>query len=83
MDKAGNFIGWLWIDNINLSETLVKEGFAEIHSTAVRSQYYRQLQNAEEEAQKKKLRVIYNILLLFFAQFYKTFTQFYSRSGII
>lgn len=57
IDKAGNFIGWLWIDNMNLSEALVKEGFAEIHSTAVRSPYYRQLQNAEEEAQKKKLRV--------------------------
>lgn len=56
MDKAGNFIGWLWIDNINLSEALVKEGFADVYSTAVRSPYYRQLQNAEEEAQKKKLR---------------------------
>ena len=56
MDKAGNFIGWLWIDNINLSEALVKEGFAEVHSTAARSQYCRQLQTAEEEAQKKKLR---------------------------
>lgn len=57
MDKAGNFIGWLWIDNINLSESLVKEGFAEVHSTAARSQYCRQLQAAEEEAQKKKLRM--------------------------
>lgn len=57
MDKAGNFIGWLWIENINLSEALVKEGFAEVHSTAARSQYYRQLQAAEEAAQKKKLRV--------------------------
>lgn len=57
MDKAGNFIGWLWIDNINLSEALVKEGFAEVHSTAARSPYCRQLQTAEEAAQKKKLRV--------------------------
>lgn len=66
MDKAGNFIGWLWIDNTNLSEVLVKEGFAEVHPTAVRSSYYRQLQNAEEEAKKKKLRVSSIIALFFF-----------------
>lgn len=57
MDKAGNFIGWLWIDNINLSEMLVKEGFAEVHSTAARSAYCRQLQTAEDEAKDKKLRM--------------------------
>ncbi|GFT29562.1 staphylococcal nuclease domain-containing protein 1 [Nephila pilipes] len=57
MDKAGNFIGWLWIDNTNLSETLVREGFAEIHSTASRSPYFRALQTAQEEAQKKKLKM--------------------------
>ncbi|KFM78204.1 Nuclease domain-containing protein 1, partial [Stegodyphus mimosarum] len=57
MDKAGNFIGWLWIDNINLSEALVKEGYAEIHSTAARSPYIRALQTAQEEAQKKKVKM--------------------------
>ncbi|XP_055929068.1 staphylococcal nuclease domain-containing protein 1-like [Argiope bruennichi] len=57
MDKAGNFIGWLWVDNINLSEALIREGYAEIHSTAARSQYYRALQAAQDEAQKKKLRM--------------------------
>ncbi|GBL80625.1 Nuclease domain-containing protein 1 [Araneus ventricosus] len=57
MDKAGNFIGWLWVDNINLSESLIHEGYAEIHSTASRSQYFRALQAAQDEAQKKKLRM--------------------------
>ncbi|XP_042897103.1 staphylococcal nuclease domain-containing protein 1 [Parasteatoda tepidariorum] len=56
MDKGGNFIGWLWIDNVNLSEALVQEGFAEVFATASRSPYYRALQAAQEDAQKKKLR---------------------------
>lgn len=57
MDKAGSCIGWLWIDGLNLSEGLVKEGYAEIHPTASRSPYYRALLTAQEEAQKKKLKV--------------------------
>ncbi|GIY94809.1 staphylococcal nuclease domain-containing protein 1 [Caerostris extrusa] len=57
MDKAGNCIGWLWVDNVNLSEALVREGFADIHPTASRSSYYRALQTAQEEAQKKKLKI--------------------------
>ncbi|GFQ84815.1 staphylococcal nuclease domain-containing protein 1 [Trichonephila clavata] len=57
MVKAGNFIGWLWIDNTNLSEALVREGFAEVHSTASRSAYFKALQAAQEDAQKKKLKM--------------------------
>ncbi|GFS55544.1 staphylococcal nuclease domain-containing protein 1 [Trichonephila inaurata madagascariensis] len=57
MDKAGNFIGWLWIDNTNLSEALVQEGFAEVHSTASRSPYFKALQAAQENAQKNKIKM--------------------------
>ncbi|GBL90533.1 hypothetical protein AVEN_179452-1 [Araneus ventricosus] len=56
MDKARNFIGWLWVDNINLSDALIREGCAEIYTTASRSQYFRVLQESKDEAQKKKLR---------------------------
>lgn len=57
MDKVGNFIGWLWVDNLNLSEALIREGYAEVHSTAARSPYFRALQTAQEEAQKKKIKM--------------------------
>lgn len=56
VDKAGSFIGWLWIDNTNLSVSLVEDGFAAIHPNAERSEYARQLKNAEDSAKQKKLR---------------------------
>ncbi|XP_046665431.1 staphylococcal nuclease domain-containing protein 1 [Homalodisca vitripennis] len=56
-DKAGNFIGWLWVENTNLSVALVQEGLAEVHSSAESSEYYRQLVMAEEAAKSSKLRM--------------------------
>lgn len=57
MDKAGNFIGWMFVDGANLSLTLVEEGLASVHFTAERSQYFKQLQTAEENAKERKLNV--------------------------
>lgn len=34
MDKAGNFIGYMWVDGTNISVHLVSEGFASMHFTA-------------------------------------------------
>ncbi|XP_018333811.1 staphylococcal nuclease domain-containing protein 1 [Agrilus planipennis] len=56
VDKAGSFIGWLWIENTNLSVALVEEGFATVHPNADRTEYWRQLKNAEDTAKQKKLR---------------------------
>ncbi|VEN51950.1 unnamed protein product [Callosobruchus maculatus] len=56
-DKAGNFIGWLWVDNVNMSVALVKEGFASVHFTGEKSQYAQQLKSAEESAKSAKLRM--------------------------
>ncbi|XP_018575956.1 staphylococcal nuclease domain-containing protein 1 [Anoplophora glabripennis] len=56
-DKAGNFIGWLWVDNINLSVALVKNGFASVHFTGEKSQYASLLKSAEESAKGQKLRI--------------------------
>lgn len=42
-DKAGNFIGWLWIDNLNLSVELVRAGFASVHFTGEKSSYASQV----------------------------------------
>ncbi|XP_074027844.1 staphylococcal nuclease domain-containing protein 1 isoform X2 [Leptinotarsa decemlineata] len=56
-DKAGNFIGWLWVDNLNMSVALVKEGFASVHFTGEKSQYATQLKSAEESAKAQKLKI--------------------------
>ena len=47
IDKGGNFIGWCFIDNTNLSVALVEEGFASSHFTAERSNYGRLIAIAE------------------------------------
>jgi len=52
MDKAGNFIGYLFVDNTNLSIHLVQEGYASMHFTADRSAYANQIKNAEDNAKK-------------------------------
>lgn len=56
VDKAGSFIGWLWLEaTTNLSVALVEEGYAAVHPNADRSEYARQLKTAEDEAKQKKL----------------------------
>ena len=57
MDKAGNFIGYLFVDNTNLSLHLVQEGFASMHFTADRGNYANQIKNAEENAKNAKKRI--------------------------
>lgn len=57
MDKGGNFIGWMYIDGVNLSVALVQEGLSKIHFTAERSNYYKALLEAEEAAKAKKLNI--------------------------
>lgn len=57
MDKAGNFIGWLWVDGNNLSVALVEAGLATVHFTAERSEHYRALKAAEDNAKAARLKV--------------------------
>lgn len=57
MDKAGNFIGWLWVDSHNLSVALVEAGLATVHFTAERSEHYRALKAAEDNAIATRLKV--------------------------
>lgn len=54
MDKAGNFIGWLHIEGVNLSVALVENSLSKVHFTAERSSYYKTLQSAEEVARQRK-----------------------------
>jgi len=57
IDKAGNFIGYLFVDNTNLSLHLVQEAFASMHFTADRSPYANQIKNAEDNAKNAKKRI--------------------------
>lgn len=57
IDKGGNFIGFLFVDNINLSLALVEQGLSKVHFTAERTSYYKELSAAEERAKSKKLGV--------------------------
>lgn len=57
MDKAGNFIGWLWINNENLSVSLVEHGLASMHHTAETSEFARAIKTAEENAVKKRIGI--------------------------
>uniref|UniRef100_A0A9J8A685 Staphylococcal nuclease domain-containing protein n=1 Tax=Cyprinus carpio carpio TaxID=630221 RepID=A0A9J8A685_CYPCA len=54
MDKAGNFIGWLHIESVNLSVALVENALSKVHFTAERSSYYKTLLSAEETARQRK-----------------------------
>ncbi|XP_059613411.1 staphylococcal nuclease domain-containing protein 1 [Phlebotomus argentipes] len=58
-DKAGtSVIGWLWAEgNVNLSVALVEEGLATVHFTAEKSEYYRALKTAEDNAKAKKKNI--------------------------
>ncbi|XP_014370045.2 staphylococcal nuclease domain-containing protein 1 [Papilio machaon] len=55
MDKAGSFIGWLWIENENMSVSLVEHGLATMHHAAESSEYARAIKTAEENAKMKRI----------------------------
>jgi len=54
IDKGGNFIGWCFVDNTNISVALVEDGYACSHVTAERSNYGRLIAVSEENARKRK-----------------------------
>ena len=56
-DKAGNFIGYLFCENSNLSVHLVTEGYATMHFTADRSNYCNQV-----EWRSNNITIIYYLL---------------------
>nr|XP_032804965.1 staphylococcal nuclease domain-containing protein 1 [Petromyzon marinus] len=57
MDKAGNFIGWLQVEGVNLSVALVEHALSRVHFTAERSSYFKNLTVAEEAAKKAKEKI--------------------------
>ena len=58
IDKGGNFIGWMTVDNSNVSVQLVEEGYAGVFlmQSQDSSQYSRLIQIAEENAKARKAK---------------------------
>merc|ERR1712110_1120445 len=54
IDKGGNFIGWCFVDNTNISVALVEGGYASSHFTAEKSNYGRLIAVSEENAKRSK-----------------------------
>ncbi|CAG5039791.1 unnamed protein product [Parnassius apollo] len=57
IDKAGSFFGWLWVENENLSVSLVEHGLASMHHTAETSEFARAIKSGEENAKKKRIGI--------------------------
>ncbi|XP_012287333.1 staphylococcal nuclease domain-containing protein 1 [Orussus abietinus] len=58
MDARGaNFIGWLFVDGVNISVALVEEGLAEVPGFTEQGEYYKTLKAAEERARVRKLNI--------------------------
>jgi len=57
LGKAGNFIGWIFIDGANLSEMLLDRGLSRLHFSAEKSSYYNELAAAENRAKKTRINL--------------------------
>lgn len=55
--KGSGFIGWLMIDNVNLSIALVEEGLAQVSSFIDQGEHFKALKEAEARAKAKRLNV--------------------------
>ncbi|KAF7998494.1 hypothetical protein HCN44_010902 [Aphidius gifuensis] len=55
--KGSGFIGWLFVDNININVGLVEEGFAEVSTFTDSAEYLKNVKAAEERAKAKKLNI--------------------------
>eukprot|EP00124_Ichthyophonus_hoferi_P001257 Ihof_evm5s61 gene=Ihof_evmTU5s61 len=57
MDKTGNFIGCLWVDDENLALRLVEKGLSSVHFSADRLNFGKELFAAEEAAKTAKIGI--------------------------
>ena len=64
MFQGGNFIGYAYVDGVNVSVALVEQGLAGVHFTAERSVHYTALKRAEDKAKAAKLRVMLPVVML-------------------
>eukprot|EP00794_Sanderia_malayensis_P012792 gene12792-14103_t len=57
IDRAGNFIGWMFVDGANLSADLIENGLSKVHFTAERSSYFKDLSIKEQRAKDASLNM--------------------------
>ncbi|XP_051162988.1 staphylococcal nuclease domain-containing protein 1 [Leptopilina boulardi] len=55
--KGSGFIGWLFVDGVNLSVALVEEGLATVSTFMEQGEHFKILKAAEERAKAKKLNI--------------------------
>ncbi|XP_063980278.1 staphylococcal nuclease domain-containing protein 1 [Diachasmimorpha longicaudata] len=55
--KGSGFIGWLFVDGVNVAVSLVEEGLAEVSSFTENGEYLKLVKGAEERAKAKKLNI--------------------------
>lgn len=55
--KGGNFIGWLWVEGVNLAVALVEASLASVHPTGEKSEYCKALKSAEDAAKARREKV--------------------------
>lgn len=61
MDKAGNYVGTVWVNHRNLALSLVEHGFASAHFTADRLPYGADLFAAEKRAKDARMGVWFRL----------------------
>ena len=57
VDRAGNFIGWAFVDEKNISLELVSRALAKVHFSADRTTHATALYNAEEICKRNREKV--------------------------
>ncbi|XP_043270366.1 staphylococcal nuclease domain-containing protein 1 [Venturia canescens] len=55
--KGSGFIGWLFVDGVNMAVALVEEGLAEVSTFTENGEYLKLLKAAEERAKAQKLNI--------------------------
>jgi len=55
MDKVGGFVGYIFVDRVNVSLKLVEQGLSKVHYSGKQGKYANELIAAEERAQAAKL----------------------------
>jgi staphylococcal nuclease domain-containing protein 1 len=57
MDKVGGFVGYLFVDKINVSVELVRNGLSKVHFSGENGKYANELAKAQTAAQNAKLNI--------------------------
>jgi len=55
MDKVGGFVGYIFVDRVNVSVKLVEQGLSKVHHSGKQGKYANELIAAEERAQAAKI----------------------------